>query len=524
MKRRLAAALGFAILLPALAAAQVRVGRFVDLAPVNGDVETYLRLLPLIGKAPVRSWTVRELLPSEIGALLPTDTAHPWGPRVRALRTGQAEWGIIAPEARLIENSAFSYGFNEGAVWAGRGLTAALSGGIFARVRGFSMTLDPVLFRAQNQPFELAPNGREGALAFGELSYPGSIDLPRRFGDAPYQRFDLGQSAVRAEAWVVAGGLSNANQHWGPALSHPLILGNNAPGFPHLYFGTRGPVDFWLFKLNVRSEVGRLDQSEYSPQSDSIGRRMMTGMVASITPRSLPGVELGATRFFHSLWPRGGLRASDLLQPLTGFFGNGGRDTSNQISSLFVRAAFPSGGVEVYGEYARDDASEDRRDLTLEPDHISGYTLGVQKTLAVSEAEFTVLRAELLNTRVTNLQFSRPQTPFYIHTAIIQGHTQRGIPLGSAGGFGGSAAVLAIDRYDRSGKWTASWDRLGRSQGTALPPDARGVDVVHSLSLRRMKFARYADWNAGVTISRDFNREFRGDVSNLRLDLGARVH
>jgi hypothetical protein len=507
-----------------LAKAQVPVGRAVQMVDVNSDIERYLRVLQLLGKTAPYTWSVRELGPSEVRRLLPADTAHPWGARVHAPRDRNVELAAIAPNARVIENTTFPYGFNEGPVWAGRGVTGAASTGFFARVRWFSLTVEPTVFRAQNQAFNLAPNGQSGAVAYGDLDDATRIDKPRRFGDSVYQRLDPGQSAIRAELPVVALGFSTANQHWGPAIDHPLILGNNAPGFPHVYVGTRGPLDLWLLKLDLRTEVGRLDQSAFSPVPDSTGRRMMTGVVASITARGLPGLELGGTRFYHRFWPADGPKISNLSDPLHGFFGSGGLDTANQILSVFTRAVFPSSHVEVYGEYARDDANIDRRDLTLEPDHISGYVLGLQKAWISGLSRVTVLRAEVLNTRMTSLQFGRDQAPFYRHGVVRQGHTERGVVLGSAAAFGGSGAVLALDRYEPSGKWTLSWDRLARSQGTALPPRASDVDLTHSLSLRRLQFGRHVDWDAAVAVVREFNREFTSDATNIRIQLGATIH
>ncbi len=91
-----------------------------------------------------------------------------------------------------------------------------------------------------------------------------SIDLPQHFGDGPYTRVDPGQSSLRLDARGVAAGLSTANQHWGPAAEHPLLLGSNAPGFLHAFLGTSEPVDVWIGSLHGRVVYGRLRQSGYS--------------------------------------------------------------------------------------------------------------------------------------------------------------------------------------------------------------------------------------------------------------------
>ena len=54
----------------------------------------------------------------------------------------RAEYGLadvyfLAPEATLIYNSAFPYGFNDGAIWAGRGVTGAVQAGVGGHVGQF---------------------------------------------------------------------------------------------------------------------------------------------------------------------------------------------------------------------------------------------------------------------------------------------------------------------------------------------------------------------------------------------------
>lgn len=517
------AAAGLAVGVTPAVGAQAPIAKSTSqLIEVNSDVEAYLRVLQLTGDVPFHIWSVREFSQSEAASLLPDSAAGPWRKRVRKVERKMFGFRLLSPEAKLIENTSFPYGFNEGPIWAGRGVTVAASAGFMLHAGPLSVTAEPTAFRAQNQSFTLAPNGETGRLAFADQVNPTIIDRPQRFGDGPYQRFDLGQSAIRLELPFVSAGASTADQHWGPAVVHPLILGNNAPGYYHVYLGTSGPLDLWLFKINARAEAGRLDQSQYSSASDTAQLRLMTGTVASITPRHLSNLEFGAARFFHSAWS-GRVGLHDLLDQQIGLFGSA-NPNSNQIASLFARAVFPGSGVELYGEFARDDANLDRRDITLEPDHISGYTVGLQKAYrSETDGHLLVLRAEVINTRVTSLEFARPQAPFYVHTTFVQGHTERGAVLGSAAGYGGGGWNLAADRYTSNGKWSFAWDRIARSQPT-LPSDPRDIDVFHSLSVKREAFGSLADLSWGVTLTREFNRDLTHDATNARLEVGTRVH
>ena len=162
-------------------------------------------------------------------------------------------------------------------------------------------------------------------------------------------------------------GVSNALESWGPAVTHPLLLGTNAPGFVHAYFGTSRPIPILIGRAHARVIVGRLEQSALSATPDSLSLRLASGAVVSFVPRGLPNLEIGGARFFHRRW-----RRSDLLGawrvPFEGLLFKEGRvsvddSTSadflpdNQLASAFVRWRLPRAGAEVYGEFLRNDAS-----------------------------------------------------------------------------------------------------------------------------------------------------------------------
>ena len=264
------------------AGAQVPVGPSTrELVAVNTDVERYLRVLQDLGIVPAYPWSVREFGPREIAALLPADTTHPWSARVRRTIYGSSDLYVVAPEAQAIYNSHLPFGYNDGALWAGRGITGALQGGIAGHAGPLSFTLEPIVFWAQNQSFPLIANGQSGRLSFADATNPLVIDQPQRFGDGAYSRFDLGQSTVRLDLPGVAIGASTANQQWGPAIDNPIILGNNAAGFPNVFIGTSNPLDLYAFTLQARMEWGRLDQSGFAVLQHDSTRRFMSGIVAT---------------------------------------------------------------------------------------------------------------------------------------------------------------------------------------------------------------------------------------------------
>ena len=524
---------------PATAAAQARIDDATSVrVAVNDETERYLRALEVRGLTKLEPWSIRAFSPIQLQRLVATDSAHPWrgrlapspltapGPGVR--------WELLAPETRLVFNSRFPYGFNDGAVWAGRGLTTAVQGGIGLRYGVLTAVVEPIVFRAENGDFPLAANGRSGRLVFADPRYAGTIDLPQRFGDGAYQRFDPGQSTIRVDYRGAALGISTANQHWGPAIAHPLLLGNNAAGYAHLFVGTSRPVGVGIGSVHGRLVWGRLEQSAYGVLEGRQSRRFSAGAVGVFQPRGAPGLEIGAARFFHILWPEGGPELGDFLLPLSGLTevararetGGSGIEPDNQLASVFLRWAFPASGFEMYAEYARDDRNYDARDLIVEPDHDAGYLLGFQKVWRNSPTTLTALRAELLDTRITHLQLSRAEAPFYVHGSALQGHTQRGQVLGSAGAFGGGAALVAFDRWTPRGRWTVSWTRLMRGErfGTSNLPQPLEADVAHALGVEALWLRRGLDLTAGLTGVHEYNRDFAGDASNVNLTFGARAH
>jgi hypothetical protein len=387
---------------------------------------------------------------------------------------------------------------------------------------------------AQNASFPLGDATRTGDARFRSFGDPSNIDAPQRFGDGAVFRVDPGESELRLDVAGVAAGLSNARQTWGPATTHPLILGPNAPGFVHAFIGTSRPVGIGIGAVHARLIAGRLEQSDWSPAPDSLGRRVGAGMVATFTPRWAPGLEVGGTRFFHSRWTPGATPWGAWKVPLTGIVfkrnklatddtSSGRTISDNQLASAFVRWAPPGVRAELYAEYARNDAAFDLRELSTEPDHQSAYLLGGRALLGDRAAGLRVLRVEWVNSRVTHIHRVRPQGPFYSHTLFQQGHTNRGELLGSVAVPGGGGGVMGLDAYDREGVTTMELHRIGRAvpPGEGAPSES-GYDVQYAARVTRTRFRRGLDLTAGATAVWEMNRNFGRDAFDLNLHVGAR--
>lgn len=523
---------------PALVAQQVvTTGGWQEATP-GSELERYLRVLQLAGETPLYPWSVRGFSPEEIDHLAPRDTRHPWARWLRppAPRGPPGlEVAVLRPDVGVVYNSSFPWAHSDGVVWAGRGVTGVVQMGIQARYGPLSLTLDPILFSAQNQAFALVPNGVAGAGQYRDATTPNTIDYPQRFGATPYSRIDPGQSTLWLEAFGLEAGVSTAQQLWGPGITQQLVLSNAGPGYLHVFVGTSRPLDLWIGHLHGRIETGKLEQSAYSPMPPAQGTRLMSGAVITFVPRWTPGLEVGLARFFEQFWQ--GWHLSDLLIPFQGFLStqiNLARKydpnspdyaPQHQTASVFARWAFPASGFELFGEFARDDRNYNLRDLLGEPDHISGYLLGFMKTVRRMDGNLVAFRAEIVNGRTTDLARVRGEAPFYVHTPILQGNTNRGIILGSPLlAAGGSGEVLGMDRYQPDGRWTVEASRAAYPVAPYQEgAPTGGWNVDYALRVERLLFLHGWDLTAAVTGVYELNHNFARDAFNLRLDLGTRV-
>src|ERR1700674_2808245 len=184
--------------------AQARSVTMLDFT-TGSEYEDYLRVLQISGKVPLYPWSIRGFSRREIERMALADSTGPWKLRDR-FSSSHFSAGPLRLGATF--NSAYPYGANDGPLWAGRGLTVAASGGVSGHFGPFSFAIDPMAFSAMNRPFELLPNGYAGPQAFNHGTFSGAVDLPQRFGDGAYSRFDPGNSYVRFDSRFIALGVS----------------------------------------------------------------------------------------------------------------------------------------------------------------------------------------------------------------------------------------------------------------------------------------------------------------------------
>ncbi|HEY4304174.1 MAG TPA: hypothetical protein VGM82_06895 [Gemmatimonadaceae bacterium] len=524
MTRSTVLALGLTTLVSSTSAAQFATDQHTRVnVPAGFETEQYLRALQVAGIVPQYPWTIRAFGVDELKTIAPAaDSTHPWSNRLRPVAKRWDAY-ILAPRLQTVYNTTLPYGVNDGPMWAGRGLTTDVQFGFGAAAGPVSLIIAPEAFRAENRTFPLLPTGFPGNLTFATPYATQTIDVPQRFGNGAYQRLDLGQSTLRVAAGPIAVGASTSNEYWGPAIWNPVLLGNNAAGFPHLFAGTAHPIDLWIAKVHTRVIWGRLDQSDYSIVTGET-RRFGTGVVGVLEPRGLPGLELGVSRFYHEVWPTGGPSSEDFrlalkLNPFAESRSNvSGLEVANQLASMFFRWNFPGTGFEAYGEFGRDDFANDIDDIIAEPDHISAYTVGLQRVLRCGARCLVALKAETMNSRMTRLALVRGQAPFYTHAPIAQGHTELGQVLGAPAGFGGAGTNVGVDVYRPDGQWSFLLSRQMVDQ--IQPPGS----VWYGFTVQRMWTRRYADLRLAITQAVEMNRTPGQDIGNSNFQVGTLVH
>jgi len=516
---------------------------------VGSDDENYLRYLQDAGLAALYPWSLREFSQKELATLAVKPGSHPWsGKGDYRDYPSKYSFKILPVNVVFRFNSDFPWGSNDGAVWAGRGLTSAIDLGFAFRAGPLSATFNPVAFRAENTAFHLQPNGLAGN-PYADPMFGTAIDLPQQFGSGAYSRVDPGESTVRLDLLGLTAGISTANMWWGPMELYPYIIGANAPGFLHAFAGTSAPVPIWIGKVHGRVYWGKLEQSPYSSVSGTSyyssllepgTKRFMSGAVGIFEPRGVPGLELGAARFFHSVWPREGIPRRYFTKPFEallknslgnpgGFVAGTSQDIGdNQLASAFFRWAFPSSSFEAYGEYGREDHSADLRDFIQEPDHSRTYGLGFRKVIGADSAAMSALRFEMINYELPTLARHRGEGGIYIHSILRQGHTNLGQPLGSDAGAGtGAGSTIAWDRFSAQGMTTFAFSRTIREQAGTFyiggPPNPRSNDVAFAFSAERSRFFSAGELVGSLNLVRELNRQLIKDEWNINPVLGARL-
>lgn len=389
---------------------------------------------------------------------------------------------VLAPTLQLRANSAIPFSQNDGAMWAGRGVSFRVNGGAAYQRGRLRVVFAPELWATSNADFSrdrdpnkfispIIPEVRWGN-GYADPWYvrPYSADLPWRFGHTPFGRLTPGQSGVWVNAGPVELGATSENTWWGPGVRNAILLSDNAAGIPRLELRSPHPLRTRAGELEWRWFVGALSESQYFDTTKANDVRSVAAAAVAWRPAFAPTLTVGAARSVYGTASGYGVVP---LRWLTVFRGTGhpaARPLSDstltpggydQLFSLFARWVFPADGFEAYTEWARQELPVSLHDFLASPSQSHGYTLGLQyRKPAPLDAATLRVQAEITTLEQSETIADRPVGVFYTSRRVIQGYTQLGQPLGAAIGPGSSSQWIAIDRVSPRGAIGVTFNRI----------------------------------------------------------------
>lgn len=365
---------------------------------------------------------------------------------------------LLIPELRSQWNSDLPFTFNDGGLWAGRGLNLQSTFGFQTTVGPVQLTVAPQVIYQQNEGYQVIPLSRGIDDARHPLSSPWygrgeTIDLPSRFGTGSYAALGPGQSSLRVRLGPAALGWATENLWWGPGIRNALVMSSNASGIPHLFLRTERPVRTAVGDIEAQWILGRLRESRYFDDVGANNFRALSGLAIALRPALEPDLSIGLTRVVYRVQTGRGFPFSAALDVLKSVGRPNARPAddllrereADQIFSLFARWAFPAAGVEAYGEWGRYEEPASLRDLLTAPHHSQGYTLGLQWVSGPAEVNAVRVQGELTYLEPSTSYRERRVISWYTSRPVPQGYTQEGQPIGAAIGPGASSQWLAVD-------------------------------------------------------------------------------
>jgi hypothetical protein len=362
---------------------------------------------------------------------------------------------LVAPQFLAVTNSAIPFSQNNGALWAGKGLsTRTLTGFRLERDR-LRIIFAPEIILSANANWPLFHDYYHPPVPAGYSPYyfpyyvgQFTIDQPMRFGDKAIRRIDLGQTSVLTSVRSMEVGFSNENEWWGPGIRNAMVLSNNAPGFPHLFVRTAHPIATRLGDVEMHWLVGGLTESAYFDTISTNNTRSLAAIAATLQTKWDPNLSVGLARSVYGTttgWGQVPWRLFDVFARTHRDVPDTTRTQRDQLFSLFGRWVFPADGVEVYGEWGRTQLRPNLRDFLIAPNHTQAYTLGLQWRGGNWRDGSFRIQSEITQLEQSATFRDGPLGSWYTSTRVIQGYTNRGETLGASIGPGASSQWLALD-------------------------------------------------------------------------------
>lgn len=422
------------------------------------------RVSDLLGASSTRSFMIRRI--SDRVETNACAAPRAIGDLVRSLSVpAQPERGavLLPVDSRVAFHSAYPRDWNDGVLWTGAGLATSVTGGAAFRWGILEAALAPVFGIQQNDFFTTHHYPDSASYSRYVHRWHGRyIDLPQRFGSDAAAFTHVGQSFLRLNTHGLRAGISSENLAWGPARRNALLLSGTASGFPHVFIESARPQNVWIGDAEVQLFWGRLTESDYFDYDPDNDHRALAGTAVTLRPHGLDGLYLGAAYLHMQGWREGTSLADLLVGPYAGL----GPDPSGlprdlRMLGVFMRWASAPDGLEVYGEWARQDAWQQWFQLLTRVDAPQAYSLGLQKIVR-RRSNAVRISAEVshLSDPLPDANVGRGIHTYYVSPHVPQGHTHRGQLLGAPIGPGSEAQFVGADVFWSQGRSSLSIERV----------------------------------------------------------------
>lgn len=428
---------------------------------------------------------------------LPANVEHPWKEYLFLDNSNSLTDNLTYAFVPLVHtvsfNSAYPEGGNDGAAWQGRGINSWGMAGIQADYGPINITLAPSYWYAQNVAFETMPSSD---VFNNEFAYfTSNIDLPQRFGDASTGNVTAGESEVRFTWRTFTIGFSNQSLWLGPTETNPVLLSNNAPGFPRFDIGLR-PTTTPVGTFEALAWWGVLYDSDYFDRESDADSRLFSGISLSYAPDLVPGLTFGVHRIV--LQGLAGGDPADYFKAFNPFMTPElGRDATDQRASITADWTFPSVGFNVYVEWGRNDYSPRWSYIVRAPEHSQAFTYGLRQIVHQDARNIWLLSGEIsqfIHSRDYDIDLGKSQNGFYTHGTVTQGHTNQGQLLGARIGPGADAQSLSLDYFYRRGRAGLFAERVSRNKDYIYGDPTSGPGDIRRMNVQMRYGAEFDHW------------------------------
>jgi hypothetical protein len=398
---------------------------------------------------------------------------------------------LYSPELYNSFNSASPYGQNDYSLWQGKGYNANFSTGFRFELYGLEISFRPNISFSQNLSYAYTIPNYSGDLYKDKADTYGYyglryIDAPQRFGNKAFFSFDFGDTEFRYTWKTITLGFGTQSIFLGPVSLNPIISSNNAPSYPKFDAGIRKQkilikgIDFG--EIETRLWWGKLTESNYFDNDNANNHNLLSGFSLSYCLPFYNKFTFGFNRTMLSKFSD--ISSYTLFGVLIPGLGTeGGSDKSDGRASVTFDCLFQNIGLNIYGEWARNDFSPGIEYYLKYPFHTTAWTLGLKKNLFSKQKLAGCLILEITNAECSHdydFILSENGATFYGHNIITQGYTNKGQYLGAGIGTGGNSQYIGLKFFYSKGFLTVFIQRQN--------PD---LDYTYWLDAKKTPHAEY---------------------------------